>query len=58
MGPTCSGFLEKIGQGITVLMFPRYSTTDHWIQESIEQIINYGLFWVVGDAEKKKSKLL
>ena len=24
---------------------PRYSTTDHWIQESIKQIINSGLFW-------------
>ena len=32
---------------------PRYSTTDDWIQESIKQIINSGLFWVVGAAEKK-----
>ena len=36
---------------------PRYSTTDHWIQESIKQIINSGLFWAVGAGEKKKSKL-
>ena len=26
---------------------PRYSTTDHWIQESIKQIFNSGLFWAV-----------
>ena len=32
---------------------PRYSTTDHWIQESIKQIINSGLFWAVGAGEKK-----
>ena len=32
---------------------PRYSTTDHWIQESIKRIINSGLFWAVGAAEKK-----
>ena len=32
---------------------PRYSTTDHWIQESIKQIFNSGLFWAVGAAEKK-----
>ena len=42
---------------------PRYSTTDDRIQESIKQIINSGLFWVVGAAEKKnlvinKAKLL
>ena len=32
---------------------PRYSTTDHWIQKSIKQIFNSGLFWAVGAAEKK-----
>jgi hypothetical protein len=32
---------------------PRYSTTDQWIQESIEWIFNSGLFWAVGAAEKK-----
>jgi hypothetical protein len=32
---------------------PRYSTTDHWIQESINQIINSGLIWAVGAVEKK-----
>ena len=32
---------------------PRYSTTDHWIQESIKQIFNSGLFWVVEAAVKK-----
>ena len=30
---------------------PRYSTTDHWIQESIKQIFNSGLFWAVEAAE-------
>ena len=33
--------------------YPRYSTTDHWIQESIKRIFNSGLFWTVGAAEKK-----
>ena len=31
---------------------PKYSTTDHWIQESIKGIFNFGLFWAVGTAEK------
>ena len=31
-----------------------YITTDHWIQESLEQIFNSGLFWTVGAAKKKK----
>ena len=47
MGATCFGFIENIGQGITVCI------PDHWIQESIKQIINSGLFGAVGDAEKK-----
>ena len=34
---------------------PRYSTRDHWIQESIKWIFNHGLFWAVGATEKKKS---
>ena len=34
---------------------PRYSTTDHWIQESIKQIFNSGLFWAVEVAEKKNT---
>ena len=34
---------------------PRYSTTDHWIQESIKWIFNSGLFWAVRAAEKKIS---
>ena len=38
-------------------VIPRYSIRDHWIQESIKQIFNYGLFWAVGAAERKKSKL-
>ena len=32
---------------------PRYSTRDHWIQESIEGIFNSGLFWAVEAAVKK-----
>ena len=32
---------------------PRYSTRDHWIQESIKGIFNSGLFWAVESAEKK-----
>ena len=32
---------------------PRYSTKDHWIQESIKRIFNSGLFWAVRAAEKK-----
>jgi hypothetical protein len=34
---------------------PRYSTRDHWIQESIKRIFNSGLFWAVGAAEKKSN---
>ena len=33
---------------------PRYSTRDHWIQESIKRIFNSGLFWAVGAAEREK----
>ena len=29
-----------------------YSTTDHWIQESIKRIFNSRLFWAVGAAKK------
>ena len=32
---------------------PRYSTRDHLIQESINEIFNSGLFWAVRAAEKK-----
>ena len=32
---------------------PKYSTTDHWIQESIKRIFNSGLFWAVRAGEKK-----
>ena len=36
-------------------IMPRYSTTDHWIQEYnyIKRIFNSGLFWAVGAAERK-----
>ena len=34
---------------------PRYSTTDHWIQEVITRIFNSRLFWAVGTAEKKNT---
>ena len=58
MGPTCSGFIENIGQGITVCIPDISSTTDHWIQESMKQIINSGLFWAVHrGCREKKSKL-
>ena len=33
---------------------PRYSTTDHRIQESIKWIFNSGIYQAVGAAEKKK----
>ena len=40
---------------------PTHSTVrdarDHWIQESIKRIFNSGLFWAIGAAEIKKSKL-
>ena len=36
-----------------VSFIPRYSATDHWIQESIKRIFNSGLYWAVGAAEKK-----
>ena len=55
-----SVFLKDFLQALQILkqcFKPRYSTTDHWIQESIKRIINSGLFWAVGAAEKKKSKL-
>ena len=39
--------MEGLGVG------PRYSTRDHWIQESIEGIFNSGLFWAVEAAVKK-----
>ena len=42
---------------LNVPVTPRYSIRDHWIQESIKQIFNSGLFWAVEAAEKKKSKL-
>ena len=45
---TIFGYLTE-----NLLHTPKYSTTDHWIQESIKQIINSGLFWAVGAAEKK-----
>ena len=32
---------------------PRYSTTDHWTQESVKRIFNSELFCAVGAAEKK-----
>ena len=32
---------------------PRYSTTDHWIQESLKRKFNCGLFWAVGATEIK-----
>ena len=35
-------------------VIPRYSIRDHWIQESIKQIFNLGVFWAVGAAKKKK----
>ena len=40
-----------------VPFYPKYSTTDHWIQESMKGIFNSGLFWAVEAAERKKSKL-
>ena len=33
----------------------RYSTRDHWTQESIKQIFNSGLFWAFGAAEREKT---
>ena len=53
-----SVFLKDFLQALQILkqcFKPRYSTTDHWIQESIKRIINSGLFWAVG-AEKKTPK--
>ena len=53
-------FLKDFLQALQILkqcFKPRYSTTDHWIQESIKRISNSGLFWAVGAAEKKNSKL-
>ena len=35
-----------------VVYTPRYSTTDHWIQESIKPKSNSGMFCAVGAAEK------
>ena len=37
---------------LTALWEPRYSTTDDWIQESIKQIFNSGLFWAVRTADQ------
>ena len=34
---------------------PRYSTRDHWIQESLKWIFNSGMFWAVRAAEKKNT---
>ena len=34
-------------------LHPRYSTRDHWIQESMKRIFNSGQFWAVGAAKKK-----
>ena len=38
-----------------MLAAPRYSASDHWIQASIKQIFNSGLFWAIGAAERKKN---
>ena len=46
--------LTIIDQPVIVESNPRYSTTDHWIQESIKRIFSSGLFWAVGAAEKKR----
>ena len=43
------------GHGFTAeeYYYPRYSITDHWIQESKKWIFDSGLFWAVGAAEKQ-----
>ena len=50
--------VSKLNEIIRVHLEPRYSTTDHWIQESIKRIINSGLFWVVRAAEKKNVPII
>jgi len=39
----------------TLNIAPRYSTTDHWIQESIKRIFSSGLFWAVGGCREKQN---
>ena len=45
-------YQKKLGMDLN----PRYSTRDHWIQESIKRIFNSGLFWAVRAAEKKNKQ--
>ena len=40
----------KIGLAYT----PRFSTTDHWIKESIKRIFSSGLFCAVGAVKREK----
>ena len=49
--------LEKVSHFLVFYHYPRYSSTDHWMQESIKRIFSSGMFWAVGAAEKKKAKL-
>ena len=55
-----SVFFKDFLQALQILkqcFKPRYSTTDHWIQESIKWIINSGLFLgSQGCREKKKNQ--
>ena len=48
--------VHAVQSKLCMLCIPRYSTTDHWIQESIKRIFNSGLFWAA--AEKKQCMLL
>ena len=43
----CDNQFCKLGVDATHSRKPRFSTTDHWIQESIKRIFNSGLFWAV-----------
>ena len=51
---TTAANIARSLRGLYFMSNPRYSTTDHWIQESIKRIFNSGLFWPVGAAETKK----
>ena len=51
----CTGFIKSRKD---IAYAPKYSTRDHWLQESTKRIFNSGLFWAVRAAEKTAISML
>ena len=45
---------QKIQMAVHIVSYPRYSTTDHWIQESINELSILGCFGQSGLQRRKK----